>query len=186
MPRRDLLHNTALMTLRLIPAFALSLALHIGIFLPDFVNSLRLAPLPPPLLATLRLPPKPETPAEPLLKNTIDSEETPQVVTPARVTPPPKQATARIAARSEAQKMQRKLSKHLYYPPEAVARGIEGDVWLLLKLSPDGEIVDVRIATSSGHPLLDNAAIRAAYAMGRQSGATARELIVPAYFRLEP
>ena len=175
------------MTLRLIPAFALSLALHIGVFLPDFVNSLRLAPLPPPLLATIRPPPKPEAaPAEPLLKNTIDSEVTPQVVTPARMTPAPTPATVRTAARHEAQKMQRKLSMHLFYPPEAVARGIEGDVWLLLKLSPEGEIIDVSIATSSGHPILDNAAIRAAYAMGKQAGATARELIVPAYFRLEP
>jgi protein TonB len=175
------------MTFRLIPALALSLALHIGICLPDLVNRLTLAPLPPTILATLRLPPKSEAaPAEPLLKNTIDTEETPQVVAPPRSTPTPAQATARTVARREAQKMQRKLSKHLFYPPEAVARGIEGDVWLLLKLSPDGEIVDVGIATSSGHSILDNAAIKAAYAMGKQTGATARELIVPAYFRLEP
>jgi len=182
----NLLHNTALMTLRLISAFALSIALHIGIFVPAFVNSLRLAP-PPALLATLRLPPKPDTaPAEPLLKNTIDSEEAPQLAAPAQVTAAPTQAAARAAARRETQKMQRKLSKHLFYPPEAVERGIEGDVWLLLKLSPDGDIVEVGIATSSGHPILDNAAIRAAYAMGRQTGARTRELIVPAYFRLEP
>jgi periplasmic protein TonB len=169
------------MTLRLIPALALSLALHIGIFLPDLVNRLVFAP-PPTLRATLRLSPAP-APAEPLLKNTIDSEETPPAAAPARVTPAP--ATAK-AARRDAQKMQRKLAKHLFYPPEAVTRGIEGDVWLLLKLSPDGDIVDVGIATSSGHPILDNAAIRAAYTMGRQAGAASRELIVPAHFRLEP
>jgi len=186
MPRRNLLHNTALMMLRLIPAFALSLALHIGIFLPDLVNSLRLAPLPPPLLATLRLPPKPEAaPAEPLLKNTIDSVETPQVVTPAHVTPAPPQATARTATRREAQNMQRKLSKHLFYPAEAVERGIEGDVWLILKYSADGEIIDVGIATSSGHSILDNAAVKAAYAMPKDAGAASREVIVPAHFRLE-
>ncbi len=180
------MHNMALMTLRLIPALALSIALHIGILLPDFVNRLALAPPPPTLLATLRLPPGPEAAAaDPLLKNTIDAEEAPQVVAPARITPAPTQATPRAAARREAQKMQRKLSKLLFYPPEAVARGIEGDVWLLLKLSPDGEIIDVGIATSSGHTILDNAAIKAAYAMGKQTGATARELIVPAYFRLE-
>lgn len=172
------------MTLRLIPALALSLALHLGILLPGLVKALALAPPPPTLVATLRQPPKPE--ADPLLKNTIDSEETPQVVTPAHIAPTPTQATTRSVARREAQKMQRKLSRHLFYPPEAVARGIEGDVWLLLKLAPDGEIIDVSIATSSGHAILDNAAIRAAYAMGKQTGATSQELIVPAYFRLEP
>lgn len=175
------------MTLRLIPALALSLALHIGILVPDLVKRLALAAPPPTLLATLRLPPKPEVaPAEPLLKNTIDSEETPQVVAPPLVMPAPAKASPKTVARREAQKMQRKLSKQLFYPAEAVARGIEGDVWLLLKLSPDGEIVDVSIATSSGHTILDNAAIKAAYAMPKEPGAASREVIVSARFRLEP
>jgi len=86
----------------------------------------------------------------------------------------------------EVQSAQRKLSKQLFYPPEAVARGIEGDVWLILKLGDDGEILDVGIAQSSGHAILDNAAIKAAYAMGKQIGATSRELIVPAHFQLLP
>ena len=91
------------MTLRLIPALALSLALHIGILLPDFVNRLALAPPPPTLVATLRLPPKPDVEPEPLLKNTIDAEETPQVVKPAQLTPSPAQAAPRAVARREAQ-----------------------------------------------------------------------------------
>ena len=83
------------------------------------------------------------------------------------------------------QAAQRKLSKHVFYPPEAVSRGLEGDVRLIVKLASDGRIDDVQLAASSGHPLLDNAAIRAAYAMGSLAGASGRELIVPVYFRLQ-
>ena len=83
------------------------------------------------------------------------------------------------------QAAQRKLSQHLFYPPEAIARGIEGEVRLILKLSADGAVENVSIAASSGSPLLDNAAIKAAYAMGSLTGANSRELILPVIFRLQ-
>ena len=70
------------------------------------------------------------------------------------------------------------------YPPEAIAGNIEGDVRLLLVLSEDGAISDVQIAASSGHAILDNAAIKAAYAMGRLPGVAAREMLLPVSFRL--
>ncbi len=176
------------MTFRLIPALAFSLALHAGLLAPDLLQRLLPAQPRPPLQATLRLPPKVEAaPADLLLKNTIDAEPAPQAKPPAPVPSPraiPK-APTKNAVR-EVQSAQRKLSKQLFYPPEAVARGIEGDVWLILKLGDDGEILDVGIAQSSGHAILDNAAIKAAYAMGKQIGATSRELIVPAHFQLLP
>jgi protein TonB len=62
---------------------------------------------------------------------------------------------------------------------------MEGDVRLILKLSADGTVDDVGIAASSGHPILDNAAIKAAYAMGKLTGVTSRELILPVIFRLQ-
>lgn len=174
------------MTFRLILALAFSLALHAGLLAPDLLRRLLPVQPHPPLQATLRLPPKVEAaPADPLLKNTIDDEQAPQAKPP---TPAPR-AAPRVPAKSAVsavQSAQRKLSKQLFYPPEAVARGIEGDVWLILKLGDDGEILDVDIAQSSGHTILDNAAKKAAYAMGKQTGAPSRELIVPAYFRLLP
>ena len=186
MLRYVLLHNTALMSPRLIFALALSLALHGGLVVPDLVKRLAVAPPRPALQAVLRLPPKPETPppAEPLLKNTIDAEETPPAVKPPPPLPAAPQAKAR-AVKREVQVAQRKLSQHLFYPPEAIARGIEGEVRLIVKLSADGAVENVSVAASSGHPLLDNAAIKAAYAMGRLTGASSRELILPVVFRLE-
>lgn len=184
MLRYVLLHNTALMSPRLIFALALSLALHGGLVVPDLVKRLAVAPPRPALQAVLRLPPAPEAiPAEPLLKNTIDPEEAPPPVKPPPKTAP--QAKPKAVAKREVQVAQRKLSEHLFYPPEAVARGIEGEVRLIVKLSADGAVESVSIAASSGHPLLDNAAIKAAYAMGQLTGASSRELILPVIFQLQ-
>ena len=176
------------MSPRLIFAIALSLALHAGLVFPDLLKRLSVAPPRPALQAVLRLPPTPAAPpAEPLLKNTIDTEEAApepqQPPPPAPQTTPPK--PPKMVAKREVQAAQRKLSQHVYYPPEAVDRGLEGEVRLIVKLSADGEVDTVSIAASSGHPLLDNAAIKAAYAMGRLTGASSRELILPVIFRLQ-
>lgn len=176
----------------LVLALCGSFALHAALLLTDF-SALRPPSLPPMLSATLRLPPeavskKPPEPDEPLLKNTLDAERPASVEK--RSPPPEKQAvkpatpTARTTRR-EVQTAQKKLSEHLFYPSEAVARGWEGEVRLILKLAADGSVEDASVAGSSGHPILDSAAIRAAYAMGRQPGMGGRELIVPVIFRLQ-
>ena len=180
------MHNTALMPPRLILALALSLAVHGGaLILPDLLKRSPAAPPRPALQALLRLPPSPEPgPVEPVLKNTLDAdtEEAPQATKP----PPPQPLpVSRSVARREMQAAQRKLSEHLFYPSEAVAQGIEGEVRLILKLSADGAVLDVSIAASSGHALLDNAAIKAAYRMGSLTGASSREIILPVIFRLQ-
>ena len=179
----DLLHNTASMPFRLFLALALSLALHGVLFLPDIFKRLAAAPPRPALQAVLRLPPMVEAPpAEPLLKNTLDADPTPEI---AKVPPPTPRPTNTAPTRHAVQAAQRKLSEHLFYPPEAVARGLEGETQLIVKLSADGRVDDVSIAASSGHAILDNAAIKAAYAMGRVAGSGARELVLPVIFRLQ-
>ena len=178
---------------RLTLAFALSLAVHGAALLPDNLKRLPAAPPKPPLQAVLRLPPAPEPlPAEPLLKNTLDEEPVPESIEPP---PPPKpveparkpepKAAPKNAQKRDIQIAQRKLSELQFYPPEAIARNIEGEVRLIIKLSENGTVDDVEIAASSGHAILDNAAIRAAYAMGSLTGVTSRELILPVVFRLE-
>ena len=184
MLRRDLLHNTALMPFRLIIALALSLALHGSLFLSDLIKRSPVAPPRPALQALLRLPPVPDVPTEPLLKNTLDPEDTPSIP---KIEPPPSPVPAKVKNRTvqhDVQVARRKLNEHLFYPPEAVSRGIEGEVRLIIHLGADGAIDDVSIATSSGHTILDNAAIKAAYAMGKLGG-PARELILPVIFQLQ-
>lgn len=182
-----LLHNTGLMPYRLIFAIALSLALHAGLLFPDVFKRLSAPPPRNALVARLRLPAEPAPPPEPLVKNTLDANEEPK---PVPAPPPPsaapkKDARPKTANKRETQVAQRKLAQHLYYPPEALAKGIEGEVRLIVRLDANGAVEDVAIAASSGHAILDNAAIRAAYAMGHLGGGSSRELILPVIFRLQ-
>lgn len=181
---RFLLHNVTSMPYRLLLALILSLVLHAVVLLWD---AIRFAAPPAVLEASLR-PPLKRLPAsdEPLLKNTLSADATPVQQPPPA--PPPTRSGAPISkavAKRQVEAAQRKLSQHLYYPPAAVARGLEGEVRLLLTLTDDGNIRDVSIAASSGHAILDQAAVKAAYAMRRVRWAHSRELILPVIFRLE-
>ena len=182
-----LVHNVTPMPSRLILALALSLALHASLLLPDVFSPRTPSPRST-LAASLRPPHVPQDPDrdETLLKNTLLTEKAPVKAPPA---PPPAAhagpAPGKAATKRQLDAVQRKLAQHQYYPSEAIARGIEGDGSLLLTLAEDGSISEVSIAVSSGHPILDKAAVRAAYAMARVNWAHSRELILPFVFRLE-
>lgn len=47
------------------------------------------------------------------------------------------------------------------YPPRAVRGGIEGRVLLTVEVLPSGQIADVAVEETSGHPMLDRAALEA-------------------------
>ena len=76
------------------------------------------------------------------------------------------------------------LSKHLFYPPQAVAMGLEGEVILLLSLAENGQLVSAAVARSSGHALLDQAALDAARHIGTLPG-NPRQTLFPVSFRLQ-
>ena len=172
---------------RLILALALSLVLHAVVLFWDAVRFAAPPAAQPPLAASLRLPAKTPPRAEaPLLKDTLSAD--PPTVKPPPATRPATSAgppLSEAAAKRQVEAAKRKLSQHVYYPPDAVARGLEGEVRLLLRVSDDGHISDVSIAASSGHAILDQAAIKAAYAMGKVNWVQSRELILPVVFRLE-
>lgn len=88
-------------------------------------------------------------------------------------------STRALRARAQAA-----LSKQLFYPEEAISKGWEGDVMLLLTLGAQGDVIGVELAHSSGHTILDNAARTAAGKLGRlRSGAG--QLLLPVEFRLD-
>jgi protein TonB len=135
-----------------------------------------------------RLPSTPEAAPQSLLKDTL--AEHAASAAPAARSPPrressgPAHVAPRVAPGGELA-AQRKLHAHLFYPPEAVAGGLEGEARLLLTLDDQGRILEAEIARSSGHALLDRAALEAARAAQRLPGVGARELILPVVFRLE-
>lgn len=72
-----------------------------------------------------------------------------------------------LAARSapEAAYLQAWINKverlgNLNYPDEARRRGLSGTLVLSVRLNPEGELINIEIARSSGEPVLDQAAIR--------------------------
>lgn len=166
-------------------ALAASLVLHAAVLGGAALRQL-LAPAKPAaaqvLQATLRLPPPPETVAEPLLKNTLEAEPAAP-----EASPPPRRSEAPAKAKPPAKlkAAPKKTAAHDFYSAEARALGLEGEVRLLLVLDADGRVLEAQVASSSGHALLDRDAVRAAYAMGRIASDGKRQMILPVVFRLQ-
>lgn len=96
---------------------------------------------------------------------------------------PSHQAAPQKLSGKSLHRAQAMLSKHLFYPQSAVNQGIEGEVVLLLSLDSKGGIQAVEIAKSSGHALLDEAAIDAARHIGALPG-NPHQTLLPVSFRL--
>jgi len=117
--------------------------------------------------------------SDPLLKNTLNARQASAVRELAAA-----RAGSGAAPAARERVVRERLAEHLFYPPEAVARGLEGEVRLLLTLDPLGRILETQIASSSGHGVLDQAAVDAAHAAEPIPAAGARELILPVVFKL--
>lgn len=76
------------------------------------------------------------------------------------------------------------MAQEEFYPREAIARGLEGRVVLLLSLDENGRIWAIEVASSSGHAVLDEAARQAALRHVRLPGGR-RQVLLPVDFRLE-
>lgn len=55
--------------------------------------------------------------------------------------------------------LERAFALHFYYPRIAIKRGWQGEVRISLRIEADGHLSRVRVLNSSGHVLLDKAAI---------------------------
>ena len=84
----------------------------------------------------------------------------------------------------------RRLAAHFHYPPLARKRGWEGRVVLELRVEANGNMSRVRLAESSGHVVLDRAAIESAstiealpesvhWLAGRYT-----DILIPVHYRL--
>ncbi|MCF8197295.1 MAG: energy transducer TonB [Sulfuritalea sp.] len=157
-------------------ALLLSLSLHAVLIIAPSWQATRLQPFPEASIDARLIPQTPDVaPAD-----TVSTEpsKTVQSASPPTVAPP------RKLQGSALRRAQASLTEHLYYPLEAIERGLEGEVILLLQLSEDGRVVSASIARSSGHVLLDQAALEAARRIGALPGSP-RQSLFPVNFRLE-
>lgn len=79
----------------------------------------------------------------------------------------------------------RQVANRLLYPEEAVARGLQGEALVLLFLDAAGNAVAARLEKSSGHALLDAAAVAAARSVRALPEGDDREVLLPVRFRLD-
>ena len=70
------------------------------------------------------------------------------------------------------------------YPLQAIERGWQGRVVLLLQMDDDGRLLSASVASSSGHAMLDAAALRASQRIDRIPGGRS-QMLLPVEFRLE-
>jgi protein TonB len=163
-------------------ALGASLVLHLFVLAP--AGWWASAPLSPPSVPlTVKLPEPDQTPA--LALTTVAEEPLPLAAAPAVSpvptfsTPKPKPLRGKALSTATAA-----LSKELFYPREAIERGLEGRVILLLHLDPAGRVQAAEVASSSGHALLDAAAVQAAGKITAIAG-NARQVLLPVDFRLD-
>ena len=76
------------------------------------------------------------------------------------------------------------MAQALFYPLEAVERGLEGEATVLLFLDASGNVIASRLEASSGHALLDDAALAAARSLRGLPDSAPREALLPVRFRL--
>ena len=157
-------------------ALLLSLAAHTALIVAPTWLAATPRPLPTPGIDARLLPlPAPVAMAEAVSTEASSGER----VIPQRLAAPPRSLQGSSLHRAQAA-----LSEHLFYPPEAVARGLEGEVILLLTLTESGQLASAAIARSSGHALLDQAALDAARHIGALPG-NPRQTLFPVSFRLQ-
>lgn len=179
-------------------SLAISLCLHLGLLAirppqgeADELREFAGRPRPPPLQARL-------VPA--LLKNTFEDSTEEQrdpaptaARHPAKPSPPaPETRGTVVSLKPQAPLLsgaplkhaREALSEHLFYPPEAIEGGLEGETVLLLVLNAQGDILKAEVASSSGHPILDRAALAAAATIGRIPGFGGKEALLPVRFQL--
>ncbi len=172
-------------TRRLVLAIFLSLLLHL---LP-FASALMQPPpqartAPPPIQARLLPPPPVPAPASPELM--LPEPPKPDKSKPSPPAEKPKKPSP--AVNNWQQEVRKQLKKQDergdFYPAEAIAQGLQGQVLIYLILDAGGQVAAARVEESSGHRLLDDAALRAVRALRSLPADAPRETLLPVNFRL--
>jgi len=179
-------------------ALAISLALHAALLslgllevkpqAPQLPAELKVRLPAPPVVEAPQPPPRLQLPEEPQRNANAVPLSAPRQrrETPARVAVPatPQAESPQRLTGEAALKAAEQLARELPYPPEAVERGLQGEALVLLFLDRGGNVIAARLESSSGHALLDDAAVRAARQLRSLPDSAPREALLPVRFRL--
>ena len=172
---------------RLLLALAASLLLHILPTVAPLISASPPAPKAPPIAATLRPPPPAPLPPPPPL--TLPEQPKPSTIPPKPPPPKPEQREKPpVAAKTWTQAIRQHLKKlddsGQFYPEDAIARGLEGEVLVLIIIDESGRVTAARVEQGSGHRILDDAALRAVRSLRSLPADAPREALLPVRFRL--
>lgn len=70
------------------------------------------------------------------------------------------------------------------YPADAIAQGLQGEALVLLVIDERGQVVATRLEHSSGHAILDEAALRAVRSLQSLPADAPQQALLPVRFRL--
>lgn len=166
-------------------ALAISLCLHALPLLPTVFSRPEKPSTAPPMTATLRPPASSAAPVPLHLPEPPKAGD--QAATPQPAKPLPRTtstATARTWTQVVRQHLEKLQKDGLFYPPEAIERGLQGEVLVLVILDAGGQVVGARVEQGSGHPILDNAALNAVRSLRALPDDAPRETLLPVRFRL--
>jgi protein TonB len=137
-----------------------------------------------------QIPPTPAAPPPPEL--ILPEPPKPEAATPPKKPPPvekPKPdekpaSSAKTWDQAIAQQLKKLNDRQQYYPQEAIARGLQGEVLVLVIIDENGNITAARVEESSGHKILDEAALRNVRSIRSLPADAPREAVLPLRFRL--
>jgi protein TonB len=178
------------------PALAVSVALHAALLLLGLQPLTLRLPKPAQSDLTVRLPERPAVTETAVPRLTLPPEPQkdaiatpplaalkPQPVLPGPRLAPPSDRLQRLSGEA-ALKAAEQLARDLPYPAEAIERGWQGEALVLLFLDNSGNAIAARLEASSGHAILDDAAVRAARQLRALPDSAPREALLPVRFRL--
>ncbi len=170
---------------RLFAALLISLFIHALPFLPTFNFGQNFESTVAPLIAELRPHPAAEASPPPLkLPEPAPVQTAPPVpAKPQHAAPLPDKAPTpwTQVVRQHLKKLD---ATGQFYPAEAIAQGLEGEVQVLLIIDEAGKVSAARVEQGSGHPLLDAAALNAVRTLTSLPADAPRQMILPVRFKL--
>src|SRR5574343_302391 len=162
---------------RLFAALLMSIGLHLVPFLDHLMVR---APHPepaPPLHVELQPVPPPTVPLTlPDQPKPMPAKSAPRPTQPKTTDSPSPSTTWTQAIRQHLKQLD---AKGQFYPADAIARGEQGEVLVLLMLDESGQVIGSRVEQSSGYRALDEAALRAVRSLRALPADAPRQSLLP-------